>query len=271
MGKSHEIDFKLFGDDMQFVEIELDGGESVLAEAGAMMYMDEKIGMETIFGDGSGKSHGKGLMGKFMGAGKRVITGEGLFMTVFTNNHAGKGNVAFAAPYPGKILPFDLNEFNGSVICQKDAFLCAAKGVSIDIYLQKKIGAGFFGGEGFIMQKLEGDGLVFLHAGGTIIRKNLSQGESLKIDTGCLVAMSSTVDYDVQFVGDIKSGLFGGEGLFLATLKGEGSVWLQSLPFSRMADKIYSAAGKHSKKGETKGLNNPLEELSGLANLFGRD
>lgn len=272
MSKSNEIDFKLFGDDMQFVEIELDGDESVLAEAGAMMYMDEKIGMETIFGDGSGKSHGKGLMGKLMGAGKRVITGEGLFMTVFTNNQYGKAHVAFAAPYPGKIIPFDLNDYNGTIICQKDAFLCAAKGVSVDIHLQKKIGAGFFGGEGFIMQKLEGDGMTFLHAGGTITRKDLVAGQSLRIDTGCLVAMTSTVDYDVQFAGDIKSGIFGGEGLFLATLKGEGSVWLQSLPFSRMADKIYSASkGRSSKKGETKGMNNPLEELSGLANLFGRD
>lgn len=270
MIKSHEIDYKLYGDDMQFVQIELDSGESVLAEAGAMMYMDEKIGMETIFGDGSSKKHGKGLMGKLIGAGKRVITGEGLFMTVFTNNHDGKAHVAFAAPYPGKIVPFDLTQFGGTIICQKDAFLCAAKGVSIDIHLQKKIGAGFFGGEGFIMQKLEGDGLAFLHAGGTIIRKDLSHGEMLKIDTGCLVAMTKSVDYDVQFAGDIKSGLFGGEGLFLATLKGPGSVWLQSLPFSRMADKIYSAAGG-SKKGESKGFNNPLEELSGLTNLFGRD
>lgn len=270
MKRSHEIDFKLYGDDMQFVEIELDNSESVLAEAGAMMYMDEKIGMETIFGDGSGKKHGKGLMGKLIGAGKRVITGEGLFMTVFTNNAGGKAHVAFAAPYPGKIIPFDLNDFNGTIICQKDAFLCATKGVSIGIHMQKKIGAGFFGGEGFIMQKLEGDGMAFLHAGGTIIRKDLRAGEMLKIDTGCLVAMSASVDYDVQFAGDIKSGLFGGEGLFLATLKGEGTVWLQSLPFSRMADKIYSAAGS-GKKGETKGMNNPLEELSGLANLFGKN
>ncbi len=273
MSKSHEIDFKLFGDDMQFVEIELDPDESVLAEAGAMMYMDQKIGMETIFGDGSGKSHGKGLMGKLMGSGKRVITGEGLFMTVFTNKQPGKGNVAFSAPYPGKIIPFDLKDFDGTIICQKDAFLCAAKGVSIDIYLQKKLGVGFFGGEGFIMQKLEGDGLAFLHTGGTVIRKDLAPGEALKIDTGCLVAMTSTVDYNIEFVGDIKSSIFGGEGLFLATLKGPGSVWLQSIPFSRMADKIYLAAtkGKGSRKGETKGMNNPLEELSGLANLFGRD
>lgn len=270
MRSAHEIDFTLYGDDMQFVEIELDGEESVLAEAGAMMYMDSKIGMETIFGDGSTKSHGKGLMGKLMGAGKRVITGEGLFMTVFTNNENGKAHVAFAAPYPGKIIPVHLTEFGGTLICQKDAFLCAAKGVSIDIHLQKKIGVGFFGGEGFIMQKLEGDGMAFLHAGGTIIRKDLQAGELLKLDTGCLVAVTADVNYDVQFAGDIKSGLFGGEGLFLATVKGPGSVWLQSLPFSRMADKMYSAAGR-GKKGETKGFNNPLEELSGIANLFGRD
>ncbi len=270
MAKSHEIDFNLYGDDMQFVEIELDGGESVVAEAGAMMYMDEKISMETIFGDGSSNSQGKGLMGKLMGAGKRVITGEGLFMTVFTNTMGEKAHVSFAAPYPGKIIPAVLTEFGGKLICQKDAFLCAAKGVSIDIHIQKKIGAGFFGGEGFIMQKLEGDGMAFLHAGGTIIRKDLQKNEVLKLDTGCLVAMTSDVDYDVQFAGSIKSGLFGGEGLFLATLKGPGTVWLQSLPFSRMADKVYSAAGRGG-KGESKGFNNPIEELSGLTNLFGRD
>jgi len=266
--KSHEIEFKLYGDDMQFVEIELDEGESALAEAGAMMYMDEKIGMETIFGDGSGKSQGKGLMGKLLGAGKRVITGEGLFMTVFSNVRSGKAKVAFAAPYPGKIVPFQLSEFDNKIICQKDAFLCAAKGVAIDIHFQKKM-SGFFGGEGFIMQKLEGDGLAFLHAGGTIIRKDLSLGETLRIDTGCLVAMSSTIDYDIQFAGDVKSALFGGEGLFFATLKGQGSVWLQSLPMSRLANRMMSAG--HSDKGETKGFNNPLDELSGLTNLFGRD
>ena len=266
---AHEIEFKLYGDDMQFVEIELDGGESVLAEAGAMMYKDETVGMETIFGDGSDKNQGKGLMGKLMGAGKRVITGEGLFMTVFTNKAAGKAHVAFSAPYPGKIIPVYLREFGGCLICQKDAFLCAEKGVSIDIALQKKLGVGFFGGEGFIMQKLEGDGLIFMHAGGTIIKKDLQPGQVMQIDTGCLVAMTASVNYDVQFAGDIKSGLFGGEGLFLATLRGPGSVWLQSLPFSRMADKIYSAAGGN--KGEKKGFNNPLEELSGLTNLFGRN
>ncbi|MEA4986933.1 MAG: TIGR00266 family protein [Anaerovorax sp.] len=270
MEKAHEIDYKLYGDDMQFVEIELDIEESVLAEAGAMMYMDQNIHMETIFGDGSGKNQGKGLMGKLMGAGKRLVTGEGLFMTVFTNMRREKAHVAFAAPYPGKIIPADLSEFSGTLICQKDAFLCAAKGISIDIYLQKKIGVGFFGGEGFIMQKLDGDGMVFLHAGGTIIKKELQADETLRIDTGCLVAMTSSVNYDVQFAGDIKSGLFGGEGLFLATLSGPGLVWLQSLPFSRMADRVYNAAGSKG-KGETSGMNNPLSELSGIANLFGRD
>jgi len=269
MNKAHEIDYILNGDDMQFVEIELDAGESVVAEAGAMMYMDQKIKMETIFGDGSGKSSGKGLMGKLLGAGKRLVTGEGLFMTVFTNAENGKAHAAFAAPYPGKIITADLREMGNCIICQKDAFLCAAKGVSVGLHLQKKIGAGFFGGEGFIMQKLEGDGLAFLHAGGTITKKTLNAGEVLRIDTGCLVAMSATVEFDVQFAGDIKSGLFGGEGLFLGTLKGPGEVWLQSLPFSRMADRMISAS--RGNKGENKGMNNPLGELSGLTDLFGRD
>lgn len=269
MSMAHEIDYKIYGEEMQFVEIELDPQESVLAEAGAMMYMDQKINMETIFGDGSGKNKGKGLMGKLFGAGKRLVTGEGLFMTVFSNVASGKAHVAFASPYPGKIIPVDLKEVNHTLICQKDAFLCAAKGVSVGIHLQKKLGAGFFGGEGFIMQKLEGDGLVFLHAGGTVIKKELQPGEGIRLDTGCLVALTDTVKYDVAFAGDIKSGLFGGEGLFLATLQGPGTVWLQSLPFSRMADRIYSAAGKS--KGETKGMNNAFEELSGLSNLFGRD
>lgn len=267
VNKAHDVEFKIHGDDMQFVEIELDGGESILAEAGAMMYMDHNIRMETIFGDGSGQAGG--LMGKLFGAGKRALTGEGIFMTVFTNIANEKAHVAFASPYPGKIVSGELMDFGGSIICQKDAFLCAAKGVSIDIHLQKKIGTGFFGGEGFIMQKLQGDGLVFLHAGGTIIKKDLLPGDTLKVDTGCLVAMTSTVDYDIQFVGDIKSGLFGGEGLFLATLRGPGSVWLQSLPFSRMADRIL--ANYRGTKGETKGMNSPLDELSGLGDLFGRD
>jgi uncharacterized protein (TIGR00266 family) len=270
MEKANEVDYKLFGDDMQFVEIELDPGESVLAEAGAMMYMDHKIKMDTILGDGSEKDKGKGLMGKILGASKRLVTGEGLFMTVFSNDNNGKAHVSFGAPYPGSIIVADLSEMNGSIICQKDAFLCAAKGISVGIHLQKKIGAGFFGGEGFIMQKLEGNGLAFLHAGGAMIKKHISNGESLTIDTGCLVAMTSGVDFDVKFAGDIKSGLFGGEGIFLGTLSGEGDVWLQSLPFSRMADRIYKAAG--GSKGETKNATNTgIDELAGLANLFGRD
>lgn len=269
MSLAHEIDYKLYGDDMQFVEIELDGGETVVAEAGAMMYMDDKIKMETIFGDGSHRSNGGGLMGKLMGAGKRLLTGEGLFMTVFTNARDGKSHVAFAAPYPGKIIPVHLTDVGGCLICQKDAFLCAAKGVSIGIAMQKRLGAGFFGGEGFIMQKLEGDGYVFVHAGGTIVERELMPGEILRIDTGCLVAMTQSVQYDIQLASDIKSGLFGGEGLFLATLQGPGKVWLQSMPFSRMANRIYSAAGSH--KGENPGANNPLGELGNMFDLFGRD
>lgn len=267
MGSAHEVDYKLYGDDMQFVEIELDGGESVLAEAGSMMYMDHKIQMETIFGDGSGKEAGKGLMGKLMGAGKRLLTGEGLFMTVFTNQMDGKAHVAFAAPYPGSIIPVDLDAVRGTLICQKDAFLCAAKGVSVGIHMQKKLGTGFFGGEGFIMQKLEGDGLVFLHAGGTIYKKTLVPGEPLRIDTGCLVAMTSGVNFDIQFTGDIKSSIFGGEGLFLGTLSGQGEVWLQSLPFSRMANRVYAAA--HGSKGESKASSSGLGELANLADIFG--
>lgn len=270
MGTSHVVDYKLYGDDMQFVEIELDQGESVLAEAGAMMYMDHNIAMDTIMGDGSERDKGKGLMGKLMGAGKRLVTGEGLFMTVFTNQNPGKAHAAFAAPYPGKIVATDLDVYGGTLICQKDAFLCAAKGVSIDLHLQKKMGAGFFGGEGFILQKLIGDGMIFLHAGGTIIEKKLTHGEALKIDTGCLVAFTEGIDFDVQFTGDIKSSLFGGEGLFMGTLRGEGTVWLQSLPFSRMADRVFAAA-KGGNKGETKGMNNAVSELSGLSDFFNRD
>ncbi len=267
-----EIDYEIFGEDMQLVEIELDPGEAVLAEAGAMTYMENGIKMETIFGDGSAKNQGGGLLDKLASAGKRVLAGEGLFMTVFFNEAAGKTRVAFAAPYPGKIIPVELKEFGTSLICQKDAFLCAAKGVSIDLHITKKIGAGLFGGEGFIMEKLTGDGLVFLHAGGTIIKKELAAGEILRLDTGCLVAISETVDYDVQFAGDIKSGFFGGEGLFLATLKGPGHAWLQSLPFSRMADRISKA--NHGSSGETRGMNNPVSEVASLGGalggLFGR-
>lgn len=245
---------------MQFVEIELDPEESVIAEAGSLMMMEESIAMETIFGDGSNASGG--LMGKLFGAGKRLLTGESLFMTVFTNEGRGKKHVCFAAPYPGKIIPMDLSRLGGKVVCQKEAFLCAAKGVSVGIDFQKKLGTGFFGGEGFIMQKLEGDGLAFVHAGGTIYERQLNPGEQLRIDTGCLVAMTREVEYDIQFVGGIKTALFGGEGLFFATLRGPGRVWIQSLPFSRLASRVFAAAGgKKKDEGSV---------LGGLGNLFER-
>lgn len=262
--KSHEIDYKLYGDDMQFVEIELDPGETVIAEAGAMMYMDYPIQMESIFGDGSEKSSGGGLMGKLMGAGKRLITGESLFMTAFTNEGNGKRHVSFAAPYSGKIVPLDLSEHGEKIICQKDAFLCCAKGISIGVEFQKKIGVGFFGGEGFIMQKLEGDGKAFVHASGTIVERELRDGEKLKVDTGCLVALEKNVQYDIEMVKGIKSAFFGGEGLFFAVLTGPGKVWLQSLPFSRLADRIYknapAAGGKSTGEGSLLGaLGNMLD------------
>ncbi len=252
MKRADEVEFKIYGEDLQFVEIMLDPGETVVAEAGGMMYMDSEIKMDTIFGDGSGRDEGKGVMDKLLSAGKRMITGESLFMTTFTNSGHEKKCVSFAAPYPGCIIPLDLTEVGGTLIGQKDSFLCAAKGISIGIAFQKKIGVGLFGGEGFIMQKLEGDGLVFMHAGGTIIKKDLAPGETLMLDTGCLVALTKTVNYDVQFSGDVKTALFGGEGLVLATLKGPGTVWLQSLPFSRMADRIISA-GRKGGKGKEEG------------------
>lgn len=256
MQKAHEVEFKVHGEDLQFVEIMLDPLETIIAEAGAMMYMDSDIEMDTIFGDGSGKE-GNDFMGKLFSAGKRMVTGESLFMTAFTNTGAVKKCVSFAAPYPGKVVPFDLSDCGGTMICQKDSFLCAAKGISVGIAFQKKIGVGLFGGEGFIMQKLEGDGLAFMHAGGTIIKKDLQPGEIIKLDTGCLVAMTKTVDYDIQFAGNIKNALFGGEGIALATLRGPGSVWLQSLPFSRLADRIYTASKGGSKnKGESSLLGN---------------
>lgn len=237
---NHEIDYKIYGDDMQFVEVELDPQETVVAEAGSLMMMEDSIEMETIFGDGS-KSSG-GLMGKLLGAGKRIITGESLFMTAFTNRGFDKRHVSFASPYPGKIIPMDLSELGGKIICQKDAFLAAAKGVSVGIEFQRKIGVGFFGGEGFIMQKLEGDGMAFVHAGGTLHKKELKPREKLRVDTGCLVAMTSGIDYNIEFVKGIKTALFGGEGLFFATLEGPGTVWIQSLPFSRLASRIFAAA-----------------------------
>ncbi|HLR70261.1 MAG TPA: TIGR00266 family protein [Pseudogracilibacillus sp.] len=260
---NHEIDYKLYGDDMQFVEIELDPQETVIAEAGSLMMMDEQIRMETIFGDGSRKQGG--IMDKLFGAGKRVLTGESLFMTTFTNEGTGKKHVSFASPYPGKIIPVDLSQVNGKLICQKDAFLAAAKGVSVGIEFQRKIGTGFFGGEGFIMQKLQGDGMSFIHAGGTIHKKELAAGETLRVDTGCLVAMTGDVDYDIQFVGGVKTALFGGEGLFFATLRGPGNVWVQSLPFSRLASRVFAAAPE---RGGSKGEGSIA---GGLFDLLGGD
>ena len=239
MPAMHEVEYKIFGDDMQFVEVELDPGEATVAEAGGMMYMDQDIEMETIFGDGSQAR--SGFMDSLVGAGKRLLTGESLFMTVFQNRGSGKRKVAFGAPYPGKIIPIHLADIGGTFIAQKDSFLAAAKGVSIGIAFQKRLGAGLFGGEGFIMQRLEGDGFAFVHAGGTLYERQLGAGEMLRVDTGCIVGFQPTVDYDIQYVGKIKSALFGGEGLFFATLRGPGSVWLQSLPLSRLANRIVSA------------------------------
>jgi len=234
------VDYEIKGSEMQFVEVELDPGEAAVGEAGSMMFMDAGIGMDTVFGDGS--QNQSGLFGKLLGAGKRLITGESLFTTVYTNQGAGKLRVAFAAPYPGKILPMDLRQLGGMLICQKDAFLCAAKGVSLGIHFQQKISTGFFGGEGFIMQKLEGDGLAFVHAGGTVVRRELKPGQVLFVDTGCLVAYTPSVNFEIQYVGKIKTALFGGEGLFFAKVTGPGTVWLQSLPFSRLASRVFAAA-----------------------------
>ena len=234
------VDFEIKGAEMQFVEVELDPGEAAVGEAGSMMYMDAGIQMDTVFGDGSPNQ--VGLLGKLLGAGKRLVTGESLFTTVFTNQASSKLRVAFAAPYPGKILPMDLRQLGGTLICQKDAFLCAARGVSLGIALQQKLGVGFFGGEGFIMQKLEGDGLAFVHAGGTVLRRELQPGQTLMVDTGCLVALTPSVNFEVQYVGKVKTALFGGEGLFLAKITGPGTVWLQSLPFSRLASRVFAAA-----------------------------
>src|SRR6478736_8862187 len=236
---NHEIDYKIYGEELQFVEVELDPNETAIAESGAMMMMDDGIQMQTIFGDGSQQQQG-GLLGKLFSAGKRVLVGESLFMTAFTNVGPGKKRVSFAAPYTGKIIPLDLQQLGGRIIAQKDAFLCAAKGVSIGIEFQKRLGTGIFGGEGFIMERIEGDGMAFVHAGGHVFERTLAAGELLKIDTGCLVAYTSTVDYDIQFVGGIRNTLFGGEGLFFATLRGPGKVWVQSLPISRLAGRILS-------------------------------
>jgi uncharacterized protein (TIGR00266 family) len=260
-GMADEIDFKIFGSEMQFVEVELDPGESAVAEAGAMMYKDSSIQMETIFGDGSASSRSGGFMDKLLGAGKRLLTGESLFMTVFTHTGQGKAHVAFGAPYPGNIIPVPLTSVGGCLICQKDSFLCAAKGVSIGIYFQRKILTGLFGGEGFIMQKLEGDGMVFAHAGGTIVDRILKPGEVLHVDTGCIVALEKSVQFDIQQAGNIKTALFGGEGLFLATLQGPGKIWLQSLPFSRLAGRMLQASPE---RGGGKGEGSILGPLGGL-------
>lgn len=260
--RADEIDYKVFGAEMQFVEVELDPGESAVAEAGAMMYKDASIDMQTIFGDGSAPSGGGGgFMDKLMGAGKRLLTGESLFMTVFTHTGQGKAHVAFGAPYPGNIIPVPLPSVDGCLICQKDSFLCAAKGVSVGIHLQKKILTGLFGGEGFIMQKLEGDGMVFVHAGGTVIERQLKPGEVLDVDTGCIVGLEQTVNFDIRQAGNIKTALFGGEGLFFATLHGPGKVWLQSLPFSRLAGRMLQAAPQ---RGGSRGEGSILGSLGGL-------
>lgn len=251
------VDYEIKGSEMQFVEVELDPGEAAIGEAGSMMFMEANIAMDTVFGDGS-KQEG-GFFGKLMGAGKRLVTGESLFTTVYTNQGTGKRRVAFAAPYPGKIIPMDLRQLGGTLICQKDAFLCAARGVSLGIALQQKLGTGFFGGEGFIMQKLEGDGMAFVHAGGTLVRRDLKAGETLMVDTGCVVAYTLGVDFDIQYVGKIKTALFGGEGLFLARLSGPGTIWLQSLPFSRLASRIFAAAPQRGGSREEGSL------LGGLA------
>lgn len=259
-GKCDEIDYELHGNDMQIVEIELDPGETVIAEAGAMNYVEEDITFEAKMGDGS--EAGGGLMGKLMAVGKRALTGESIFMTHFTHQGGkGKRRVAFAAPYPGKIIPLNMADIGGEFLCQKDAFLCAARGTQVSIAFNQKLGAGFFGGEGFILQKLQGDGMAFVHAGGHVIKKEL-QGETLRLDTGCLVGFSPGISYDIQRAGNLKSMFFGGEGLFLATLKGHGTVYLQSLPFSRMADRVLANAGPGGGKGEG-------SVLGGLGDLFG--
>ncbi len=260
---AHEIDYRIFGDDMQCVEIELDPQEAVVSESGSMVYMSHHIKMETIFGDGT---HQGGFMSKLFAAGKRILTGESLFLTAYMNEGSQKQYVAFAAPYPGKIIPINLAEYNGKIVCQKDAFLCAAKGVSIGIELQKRLGTGFFGGEGFIMQKLEGDGWAFMHAGGTIVERTLQPGETLKVDTGCVVAYTRDIDFDIEFVKGVKNILFGGEGLFLASMKGPGKVWVQTLPFSRLASRVIAAAPQTGTKRKGEG-----SILGGLGDLLDGD
>ena len=259
MATSHVVDYRIFGDDLQFVEVELDQHETVVAEAGAMVYMEEGINFETKMGDGSNPN--EGVMDKIFSMGKRMVTKESLFMTHFTNHQKGKQHVAFGSPYPGKIIAIDLDEANGTLICQKDSFLAAALGTRISIAFNKRLGAGLFGGEGFILQKLQGDGMVFIHAGGTIVEKRL-QGERLRVDTGCIVAFEETVNYDIARAGNLKSMVFGGEGLFIATLQGHGRVWIQSLPFSRLADRILANAPRAG--GQSTGEGSLLGGLSTL-------
>jgi uncharacterized protein (TIGR00266 family) len=251
------VDYEIKGAEMQFVEVELDPGEAAVGEAGSLFFMDAGIGMDTVFGDGS--NQGGGFFGKLLGAGKRLVTGESLFTTVYTNNASQKQRVAFGAPYPGKILPMDLRQLGGMLICQRDSFLCAARGVSLGIALQQKLSTGFFGGEGFIMQKLEGDGLAFVHAGGTVVRRELQPGQTLLVDTGCVVAYTPSINFEIQYVGKIKTALFGGEGLFFAKITGPGTVWLQSLPFSRLASRVFAAAP------QTGGGRTEQSALGGLA------
>jgi uncharacterized protein (TIGR00266 family) len=262
MRKNHEIDYRIFGEEMQCVEVELDPQETAVAESGSFMMMDGGIQMETIFGDGS-QDNGGGIMGKLFSAGKRLLTGESLFMTAFTNHGNGKQHVTFAAPYPGKIIPLDLQQY-GKVICQKDAFLAAAKGVSIGIEFQRKLGTGLFGGEGFIMQKLEGDGMAFVHAGGYVMEKKLQAGEVLRIDTGCIVGFTGAIEYNIEFVKGVKNVIFGGEGLFFATLRGPGTVWIQSLPISRLASRVLQYASPSGRKEEG-------SVLGGLGNMLDGD
>jgi uncharacterized protein (TIGR00266 family) len=245
------VDYEIKGAEMQFVEVELDPGEAAVGEAGSLFFMDPQIGMDTVFGDGRS---GGGLFDKLLGAGKRLVTGESLFTTVYTNNGPGKARVAFGAPYPGKILPMDLRQLGGQLMCQKDAFLCAARGVALGIALQRKLGVGFFGGEGFVIQRLEGNGMAFIHAGGSTVKRELRAGESVLVDTGCVVAYTADVDFDIQFVGKVKTALFGGEGLFFARMSGPGTVWLQSLPFSRLASRVFAAAPQRGGAREEGGL-----------------
>jgi uncharacterized protein (TIGR00266 family) len=262
--EAHEIDYQIYGEEMQFVEIELDPQEAVVAEAGSFMMMEDGLKMDTIFGDGSNQS--TGVLGKLFSAGKRMLTGESLFMTAYLNTGIQKRKLSFAAPYPGKIVPIDLTNYGGKFICQKDAFLCAAKGVSVGIEFSRRLGRGFFGGEGFIMQKLEGDGMAFVHAGGTLARKELAAGEVLKVDTGCIVGFTKDVDYDIQFVGGIKNTVFGGEGLFYASLRGPGVVYIQSLPFSRLASRVFAAVPQQGGKSKGEG-----SILGGLGNILDGD